>query len=76
MAGLGIPSLRHPNANTQMTAAEFKYLKQHPEECPEHMRALFEHSLKAERRSEAAKKVVATKRAKYKEWPTRKRTQR
>ena len=58
-----------PNATCVMTAKEFEYLKQHPDECPEHMAQEFKDTLAWERRSSSAKRAVETKRKKFKKWP-------
>jgi len=72
MKGLGRSDLRSPLAECEMTGAEYRWLKEHPKEVPPHMRDAFEKTLAWERRHEAGLKAAATKRRRYKKWPTRK----
>lgn len=67
--GLGKIELRSEMATTEMTGAEFEYLKQHPTECPEEMKKVFTNMLQWEKRHHAAMKAVKTKRNKYATWP-------
>lgn len=69
LKGLNNPALRTADATATLTAAEFDWLKKNPVECPTHLREEFEKLLAWEKRSTASKRAVATKRAKYRNWP-------
>jgi len=57
-----------------MNAARFAELKAHPERMlPEELRQ-YQQLIRWEKRSDAAKRAVVTKRQRYKAWPTRKGT--
>lgn len=55
-----------------ITAQRYMYLKAHPEYVQDTERKEFNSLQLWEKRSSAAKRAVATKRARYKTWPTRK----
>lgn len=56
-----------------LTAFRFNQLKKNAEFISDEEKAAFENSLDHERRSEAAYRAVATKRKKYKIWPSRRK---
>jgi hypothetical protein len=58
-----------PHTPQTLTAHEFRCYEAHPDKVPEEHRERMRQELLGEKRSKAAKRGVATKRAKYAQWP-------